>query len=331
MKFQYVKVQMFFLSLIVLANSTSFAQNDLQYVGQDRDSTAGGQVAPGQSNVSAVNYNTNYSNQFAPYSSFMSSPYGQQQFSTGTTPSYPQASSNPATVTARDPLMGSEVSPFSHYSPYIEVVGEGSDYTLGIDDVITVIVRNQPDFSGRYVVDPEGNIQYNFAGDIKAEGKTKGELKAEITERLKGFIRHPDVAVMISEYRSKAVYVFGFVNQPGKYAMKGNKISVKEAVVAAGLPRADAAVKRVYVIRPSQYTQDGKPEKKKVDLKSLLQKGISAEDFILQPGDTIVVNQRFFDKFINNFSRIVGPVFQSAALYELGFGNNDGGFFTKDK
>jgi polysaccharide export outer membrane protein len=227
--------------------------------------------------------------------------------------------------------MASEVSPYSRYSPYIEVVGEGSNYTLGVDDVVTVIVRNQPDFSGRFVIDPEGNIQYNFAGDIKAAGKSKEELKVEIMERLRKFVRYPEVAVMISEYRSKAVYVFGFVNRPGKYAMKGDKITLKEAVVAAGLPRVDAAMKRVYVIRPSQYTENGKSAKRKVDLKKLLQKGDSAEDFMLEPGDTIVIDQKNFDRFVNAFSRIVGPVFQAAAVYELGFGGDGNGFLRPDK
>lgn len=261
-----------------------------------------------------------YDTQFAPYASFMGSPYGpaQQPF-----PQSPYPPANPATANANDPLMASEISPFSRYSPYTEIVGEGSNYKLGIDDVVTIIVRDQPDFSGRFVVDPEGKIQYNFVGDVPAVGKTKEELKAEILKRLKRFVRYPEAAVMISEYRSKAVYVFGYVNSPGKYAMKGDKITVKDAVVAAGLPRVDAALSRVYVIRPSEFTK-GKPEKKKVNLKSLLHKGNSAEDFILQPGDTIVVHQRYFDAFVNGFNRIVGPVFQSAAVYELALGNNSG-------
>ncbi len=285
--------------------------------------SAGGTAQSGNAPAGQLAYSTNYETQFSPSASFMQSPYGQY-------PSpYAQAGgrSNMTPSGGGDPYLASEVSPFNHYSPYMEIVGEGSDYSLGIDDVITIIVRDQPDFSGRFVVDPDGNIQYNFVGDIKAEGKTKEQLKAEIAEKLKKFVRYPEVAVMISEYRSKAVYVFGYVNAPGKYAMKGNKITVKEAIVAAGLPRVDAKVSKVFVVRPSQHTVDGKSQKKKVDLKKLLNKGESAEDFILQPGDTIVVNQRYFDKFVNNFSRIVGPLFQAAAVYELGFGGNDNGFF----
>jgi polysaccharide biosynthesis/export protein len=326
---QHLRKGAFVLAVMLAASQTGYAQNGLTQDRSDSNlvpvntmsNTQSGNAPAGQ-----LTYSTNYDTQFAPTSSFMQSPYGNGNGM------MPQAGPrNPATNSAQDPYLASEVSPFSHYSPYLEVVGEGSDYSLGVDDVVTIIVRDQPDFSGRYVVDPDGNIQYNFVGDIKAEGKTKEQLKAEITEKLRRFVRYPEVAVMISEYRSKAVYVLGYVNSPGKYAMKGDRITVKEAVVAAGLPRMDAKTNKVYVIRPSQHTADGKPQKKNVNVNKLLNKGESAEDFILQPGDTVVVNQRWFDKFVNNFSRIIGPVFQSAAVYELGFGARDGGIFTDAK
>jgi polysaccharide biosynthesis/export protein len=264
---------------------------------------------------------TGYGPQFPAYASYMQSPYSngpmQQQYMPGGGPAGPgmQGAGGPGNI---DPYGALEVSPYSHYSPYIEVVGEGSTYSLGVDDVVTIVVRNQPDFSGRFVVDPEGHIQYPFVGDIKATGLTKTELKMEIEDRLKRYVRYPEIAVMISEYRSKSIYVLGQVGRPGKYAMKGDKITVKEAIVAAGLPRGDAALSRVYVIRPSEFNEDGKPHKKKVDLKKLLKKGISDENFMLEPGDMILVNQRYFDKFTNNFARLVGPAFQAAAVYDLG-------------
>ena len=52
----------------------------------------------------------------------------QQGYSQG-----PALPANPAVQSAADPYNASEVSPFSHYSPYMEVVGENSKYILGID------------------------------------------------------------------------------------------------------------------------------------------------------------------------------------------------------
>lgn len=339
------KLLLVFVTLIYIVgagHSIGFA-DPLVYNGrQDLISGDSGNTQEASSPLVPVTYGTNYETQYSPYASFMQSPYTQgglrQGYPQGS-PAYPMPMvmpgqtpiQNPATATKNDPYQASEVSPYSRYSPYMEIIGEGSNYTLGIDDVVTIIVRNQPDFSGRFIVDPEGNIQYNFVGDIPAVGKNKEQLKAEIMQRLTRFVRYPEVAVMISEYRSKAVYVFGFINRPGKYAMKGDKITVKEAVVAAGLPREDGSLKRVYVIRPSNYTKDGKATKKKVNLKELIQKGNAAEDFILEPGDTIVVHQKHFDRFVNTFSRLVGPLFQAAAVYDLGWGAPAGGFFGGDE
>ena len=323
-----------FLMLVMIPSA--FADN-LNYMGDQRNNAGamqGEQTQQASSPLAPVTYNTNYDTQFSPYASFMQSPYGSSNYSTGNLQQQyanPYANINnisginPAIVGVRnDPFGASEISPYSHYSPYIEVIGEGSDYTLGIDDVVTIIVQNQPDFSGRFVIDPDGNVQYNFVGDIKAVGLTKDELKASIMENLRRFVRYPEVAVMISEYRSKAIYVFGSVNRPGKYAMRGDRISVKDAIVAAGLPKDDGSMKRVYVVRPSNLNEDGKAKSKKVNLKQLIIKGNSAHDFTLQPGDTIVVNQKYFDRFVNTFAKIVGPVFQAAAVYELGYGNKDG-------
>ncbi len=322
------------LITLLTGNQMAYAE-PLLYRGNQDSNSKNPNVQNGQSPAVPILYGANYDPQFSQYASFMQAPnysqgplqqqYGQSpysQFPYGAGPAYKNSAIDPT----KDPYAASEVSPYSRYSPYMEIVGEGSDYKLGIDDVVTIIVRNQPDFSGRFVVDPDGNVQYNFVGDIKAEGKTKEELKAEIMKRLTQFVRYPEVAVMVSEYRSKAVYVFGYVNAPGKYAMKGNHITVKEAVVAAGLPRMDGSLNRVYVIRPDKNTKDGKPGKKKVNLNKLLNKGITAEDFVLEPGDTLIVNQRYFDKFVTGFSRLVGPVFQSAAVYELAWGGSAHGF-----
>ncbi|MBI4430633.1 MAG: polysaccharide export protein [Candidatus Omnitrophica bacterium] len=320
----------FLISIILMSVANSFAE-DLSYAGNPNDlsyaaNSPSSQTPPGASPLVPVGYSTGYGAQFSPYASFMQSPYSagalQQQYMSAN-PGFPGIVQG-AGPQPTDPYGAQEVSPFSRYSPYIEVIGEGAKYTLGIDDVVTVIVRNQPDFSGRFVVDPEGNIQYSFAGDIKAAGKTKDELRKDIGESLKKFVRYPEVAVMISDYRSKYVFVFGYVNRQGKYAMKGDQITVKEAIVAAGLPREDGSMKRVYVVRPSNLTEDGKAVSKKVNLKDLIIKGNAAEDFFLEPGDTIVVHQKYFDKFVNSFSKLVGPLFQASAVYELAYGNQDG-------
>lgn len=160
-------------------------------------------------------------------------------------------------------------------------IGEGIVYTLGKEDIIEIMVRNQPEFSGKFIVGPDGKIQYTFVGDIQAEGLTKEELKKIITERLKKYVKIPEVSIAIVSYRSKNVYIFGAVRKPGKYPLKGDSISLRDAIVEAGLPIEDAALRRVYVIKLDK----GKPTYKKVDLVKLLYKGQIEENIQLTSGD----------------------------------------------
>jgi len=196
----------------------------------------------------------------------------------------------------------------------VEVVGEGERYTLGPEDVVQIMVRNQPDFSGYFVVGPEGHIQYNWCGDIKAEGLTKEELKALLTETLTEYVRYPEVSVAIVQYNSKAVYVVGSVAKPGKYPMKGDHIELRDALVLAGLPTDVGALKRARIVRE---TEDG-PVDIEVNLKELLYKGEMDKNYELLPGDIVYVPMSRFVRTTNAMSQTFGPLFQAAAVYSVG-------------
>jgi polysaccharide export outer membrane protein len=214
--------------------------------------------------------------------------------------------------------------PVESTQPYqeIEVIGDGMRYTIGTGDILQIMVRNQPDFSGRFVVNPDGYIQYNFVGDVKAAGFTKEELKTSLREKLTQFVRYPEVSVIILDYRSKFVYVLGNVNAPGKYPMKGDTLTLREAVILAGLPeRETEAMKRTRIIRE---TEEG-PQAIKVNLKEILMEGKLEENYDLVPGDIVVIPQSRFHTGTTWFSKLISPIFQALAVYEIGFGEDDDG------
>ena len=182
----------------------------------------------------------------------------------------------------------SQETPFLQAQPLMPtaiVGGSTTDYTLGKDDIVQIIVRNQPEFSGQYVIGPDGKIQYLFVGDITAEDLTKEELQEVITEKLKKYVKLPEVSVIIAGYRSKFLYILGAVGRPGKYPMAGNEVTLRDAIFAAGVPPYHAALRRTYVINPDNK----KPSYRKVDLYRLLYKGILKDNLTLKPGDLVVV------------------------------------------
>ncbi|HQP91119.1 MAG TPA: polysaccharide biosynthesis/export family protein [Candidatus Omnitrophota bacterium] len=180
-------------------------------------------------------------------------------------------------------------------------MGEPTRYTLGPDDVVEINVRRHTEFSGQYPINGEGKIQYKFVGDIEVKGLSKTELKDKLTAILGKFIIGPDIDVSIVDYKSKVIYVIGEVGAPGKYYMKTDKISLREAVVQAGLPTLSAAMRRTQLVRPDAK---GKPVTKVVDLYALLYEGKLNLDLEMMPGDVLIVPATMFAKIF----RIINPV-----------------------
>jgi len=179
-------------------------------------------------------------------------------------------------------------------------------YTLGADDVVQITVMDRPDFSGTYPVSLEGKIQYEFVGDIYVRGMTKGQLEDKIKRVLGVYVASPEVNVTIREFKSKVFYVLGEVGAPGKYFMRADTITVSEAVVMAGLPTVDAAMRKTRIITPSING----PVTRKLNLYNLLYFGDLKENLLLKPGDYLYVPSTVLAKVI----RIVSPVSTTIGL-----------------
>ncbi len=201
-------------------------------------------------------------------------------------------------------------------APYLTgVVGEGF-YTLGRDDVIQIDVRNQPEFSGAFVIGFDGRIQYNYLGDIPIAGLTKYEVQQVLEKLLQKYIRVPAVNVMILAYNSKVVYVIGEVRSPGKFIMRGDAIKLREAILAAGLPTDIAALTRVHVIKPDLND----PDIRVINVKRILYKGQLEDDIDLFTGEIVVVPSTVWSKvnsFLSGFFSPVTRVARMAALAAL--------------
>lgn len=194
-----------------------------------------------------------------------------------------------------------------------EILGEGGEYTLGKGDVIEVSVRNQPEFSGPFIVGPDGTIQYTFVGDLKVEGLTKQELSELLEKELEKYVKVPEVGVTISAYRSKFIYILGEVNSPGKYPMSGDAVALRDAIMEAGLPTRNAALRRVHVITPDVE----KPVCKKIDLYVLLYKGDLSDNLMLRPGDVVVVPSTVPSEINRALNQMLSPFTQASIIDEM--------------
>ena len=220
--------------------------------------------------------------------------------------SVPATETNPATPSAGLPTTTNLGAPAINWGPY----------TLGPDDVVHVTVRNQPEFTGAYVIGHDGNIQFGFIGDIAADGLTKEELARAVEERLRRYVRVPSVQVTIIGFNSKAIYILGRVARPGKYAMRGDSVKLRDAVIAAGLVVHHAKLRRVHIVK----SDPANPSFRIIDLQRILYKGIMKENIDLVAGDIVVIPTTVWggiNDFLNELLSPAGHAGGVAALAAL--------------
>jgi polysaccharide export outer membrane protein len=179
-----------------------------------------------------------------------------------------------------------------------------SEYVIGPDDVVRLIIEQHPEWSGEFPVRPDGNIFISGIGEFRMEGHTKETAQIALAAYLEKLIINPRVTVGIVRFASQVIYVLGQVERPGKYSTEGRTITVRDAVLLAGLPRRFAATDRVYVIRPAM---EGKPRQTVVNLRRILDRGELRHNVKLNPGDVVYVPQTVIGMVADFVASIVSP------------------------
>lgn len=163
-----------------------------------------------------------------------------------------------------------------------------ADAALGARDIIEIRVFQQEDLSGTFEVSPECTISYPLIGTVDVCGHTPPEVERAISERLAdGYLKDPQVSVLVKEYKSKTVSVFGQVKKPGTLPYTGG-MTVVEAISQAGgfteMARKNAVtVTRTIKGRKTNYT---------VAVESIGEG--KADNFVIRPGDVLFVPRRLF-------------------------------------
>jgi len=156
-------------------------------------------------------------------------------------------------------------------------VATGGPYLLDTGDVVRVTVYGEPDLTNSYRVDDRGYISFPLTGPIAVRGATTQAAASRLTAALAdGFLRNPNVSVEVSEYRP--FFIQGDVTAPGQYPFVYG-MTARAAISRAGGFTDTANRDRVVVYRPM-----GKQ----------MVKGHVDLDFPINPGDTIVVEDRWF-------------------------------------
>src|SRR4029453_8273589 len=157
-----------------------------------------------------------------------------------------------------------------------------AEYRLGAGDLLKINVYGYPDMSADVRVDESGSISYAYVGQVAVGGHSARDVESLVAKKLTdgGFIRSPQVSVLVSDYRSQKVGVMGQVSRPGQYPLR------KASSVIDLLAEAGGVVNTMAADEATLLRADG--SKRSIDLFALFE-GDPEQNSAVMAGDTIYV------------------------------------------
>lgn len=165
------------------------------------------------------------------------------------------------------------------------------DYRLSGGDLLEITVLGVKDMNRSARVGQTGAISYPLVGEVKVGGLTLPQAEVALADKLKDYLRDPQITLFIKEYGHKKAFVFGQVNKPGAIELPSEtRMTVLEAVSQAeGFTRI-AAPDRTRVIR----LVDGKSRSFVIEVSAITQRGEKDKDMVLEPNDIVFVPESIF-------------------------------------
>ena len=183
---------------------------------------------------------------------------------------------------------------------------QSSQAVLTPGDSVRIVVWRKPEFSGDFVIAPDGSITHPLFRSVKVGGVPYATAEANLRKFLGQFEANPEF-VMEPLVR---VAVSGEVTRPQVFAVRP-ETSIGEAVARAGGSTEKGASNRVRVLR----LEGGRQQELVVDLTD---PATGAGTIPVRSGDQIVVDQRrsFFRDFLVPALGIIGSVASIALLID---------------
>ena len=158
-----------------------------------------------------------------------------------------------------------------------------ASYQLGAGDVLRINVHNNPDLSLETRVPEDGAISYPLIGNVSVNGLTVSAAEKKIATMLEkgGFVKQPQVNILVLQFQSKMVSVLGSVNKPGRYPLE-RVTSLPELIALAGGPTIDGS-DLITIVNKSTKTQ--------YDLNKIIG-NTEAESITLNGGEIVYIHSR---------------------------------------
>jgi polysaccharide biosynthesis/export protein len=169
-----------------------------------------------------------------------------------------------------------------HHSP-ADYFNSKGDFRIGRGDLLDVKVYGSPELSNTVRVSGAGEITMPLVGSVEVSGLTAEEAQETLAQRLLsgGFLRNPQVNILIKEFATQGISVLGEVIKPGIYPLLGSR-RLFDALSMAGGTTIRAGNTAV-------ITHRDQPSTPEVLTLARDPKEAARQNIELQPGDTVMV------------------------------------------
>lgn len=169
------------------------------------------------------------------------------------------------------------------------------DYIIGEGDVLDIYVWGIKELNVSVTVRPDGKVTLPGVGDVKASGFTPPGLQKSLGEKLKEFVKNPNVTVAVREITNSKVYIFGGGVKSAAYDLNRSTTLLQLLCNIGDVKNAD--LRRSYVRRNGLIIKAG--------FHKLFIGGDTSEDMAIESNDSIYI-----------------PVLADKSIYVLGAVNN---------
>jgi polysaccharide biosynthesis/export protein VpsN len=161
---------------------------------------------------------------------------------------------------------------------------------VGPEDLFEINVLGEKDLTHDFQVQPNGTIDFPYVGRVKVEGLEPQEvvdlLKAKLVQDK--ILSDPQITLIVKQYNSKKILVTGAVAKPDSVTWNPG-MTLVDAISRCGWFTQLADTGHVTLIR---HVSKSKSIKATVSVDAITRH--AQEDILLQPADTISVDQRVF-------------------------------------
>jgi len=177
--------------------------------------------------------------------------------------------------------------------PPVSDGGAKEEYRLGVGDSIEINVWRNADLSRAAQIRPDGKVTLPLVGDIVAAELTAVQLSQNITTALSGYVKSPQVTVIVVNSSSsdfqRRVRITGAIKNPQSLPFREG-MTVLDLVLLSGGPNEFASSNKSKLYRKV----NGEVRVYPIKLDDLINNGDVSTNYPLQPSDIITVPERAF-------------------------------------